>query len=1327
MATLVLSAAGAAAGSALLPAGVGLFGATLSGAALGRAVGSIAGRYIDQALFGASGQNKIVENTGARLADLQVTASSEGAPIPRIYGRARLGGQVIWATRFEEEIIRDSQTVKSPGKGIGGGGPSQTTITTSYRYYANFAIALCEGEISRLGRVWADGKEVNLAAWNYRLYRGDEQQLPDSLLEAKEGPGNAPAYRGLAYIVFERMPLEAFGNRIPQFNFEVFRALDDVEKRITAVTLIPATGEFAYEVEPVERNAGQGTTTSENIHHQTGGTDWSLSLDQLRDTMPNCRSVSLFVSWFGNDLRAGHCLVQPGIENRQKITTPYSWKVAGLSRATAYEISKIDDRPAYGGTPSDASVVAAISDLRARGLGVTFNPFLLLDIAAANVLPDPYGGASQPAFPWRGRITCDPAPGQAGSPDKSAAAATQIDSFVGSCSVSDFDISTGEVVYSGPVEWSWRRMILHYAHLCKLAGGVDAFLLGSELRGLTQVRDSASGYPFVAALKQLAADVKTVLGNGTKVSYAADWSEYFGHHPVDGSGDVFFHLDPLWSDSHIDMIALDCYWPLADWRDEETHLDAGAGWLSIYDPAYLKSNMAGGEGYDWYYASQADRDAQVRTLISDGAGKPWIFRYKDLVGWWSNAHYDRPGGIEAATPTGWVPQSKPFWFMEVGCPAIDKGANEPNLFIDAKSAESRLPHYSNGNRDDTVQRRYLQAFYEYYDPTHPDFVESDNPLSSVYGGRMVETSRIHAYTWDARPWPAFPYDKNAWSDGDNWFRGHWLNGRMAGGPLQAVIEGIFRDYDFDQYDISPLNGMMEGYILDGVMSARDALQPLEMAFFVDSYESGGTIRFVHKGQRGVSFLVKRDGLADNDGAKELFTLTRAQETDLPLSARLTYIDGVVDYRQAVVEARRDAVATRRVATARLPIVFGQEQAQGIAESWLHDVWSGREKAAFSLPPSALAVEPGDVVRLDTGKRDLDLRITQTAASEVLSLESLSLQPHIYKRTAAPGREAVFSGGGIFGPSLALFLDLPLLRGDEVEAGGYVAAYQSPWPGAVSFYRSATGASYSFVVSAGLPAVMGETLGPLASGPVSRWDEGNIVDIEIYSGELESRSAIDVLSGKNLVAIEHPGTGWEILQFRDAQLIAPRTYRLSGLLRGQAGTETYITPNLAAGARFLVLDDALTPVPLTTDEAGLDYTWKFGPSVYDPGHRSFQQVQHAFAGLGQKPFAPVHLRLGAGAAGDLLINWIRRTRKGGDSWESVEVQLAEESESYEVDILDNSGAVVRTLASNTPSLIYSAADQNTDFGQLQSALNIIVFQMSARFGRGHGAVANLSIG
>ena len=68
--------------------------------------------------------------------------------------------------------------------------------------------------------------------------------------------------------------------------------------------------------------------------------------------------------------------------------------------------------------------------------------------------------------------------------------------------------------------------------------------------------------------------------------------------------------------------------------------------------------------------------------ITDGAfGKPWVFRYKDLKSWWSQPHYNRIDGEEAEAPTAWVPESKPIWFTEIGCPATDKGAEPAERFL----------------------------------------------------------------------------------------------------------------------------------------------------------------------------------------------------------------------------------------------------------------------------------------------------------------------------------------------------------------------------------------------------------------------------------------------------------------------------------------------------------------------------------------------------------------------------------------------------------------------------------------------------------------------
>jgi hypothetical protein len=284
MAALLLSFAGASLGAAFGPAG----------AVAGRAIGALAGGVIDRALFGEPTRRRI---EGPRLADLEVMGSTEGAPVPRLYGRARLSGQMIWATRLEEVV-----STRSESAGGGKGGGPRSTIT-AYSYFANFAIGLCEGPVAGIGRVWADGKPLDVESLNVRVHLGTEDQLPDPLIEAKEQ--DAPAYRGLAYIVFERLPLENFGNRIPQISVEVVRPVGRLERMIRAITLIPGSTEFGYDTRPVVRVLGQGNYAPENRHVASASTDLEASLDELQAVCPNLQRVSLVVAWFGSDLRAG--------------------------------------------------------------------------------------------------------------------------------------------------------------------------------------------------------------------------------------------------------------------------------------------------------------------------------------------------------------------------------------------------------------------------------------------------------------------------------------------------------------------------------------------------------------------------------------------------------------------------------------------------------------------------------------------------------------------------------------------------------------------------------------------------------------------------------------------------------------------------------------------------------------------------------------------------------------------------------------------------------------------------------------------------------------
>ncbi len=1298
MASLVLGTIGEAVGPSIFGAGFSLFGVGITGAQIGGALGALAGSLIDSALM--PGQH--IVRQGPRLSDINIQSSTEGAAIPRVYGRIRVAGQIIWASRFKETAVT---TNSGGGKGFGS---SVTVSETDYSYSISFAVGLCAGVTTKIGRVWADGKLIDLSQFTTRFYKGDETQTFDPLIEEIEGAGNTPAYRGLSYIVFEDMPLAQFGNRIPQLQFEIIRALsadkpNALENRLTAVTLIPGAGEFVYAGEIVASDNGEGTTISENAHNSDGEADISSSLDELQAIAPNVSAVCLVAGWFANDLRCGSCEIKPGVETATKTTYPETWQVDGVAREDAHVVSQVDGRPAYGGTPSDRTITSAIQNLKARGLRVMFNPFLFMDIPANNLLTNPYTGESgQPAYPWRGRITCDPAPGVSGSPDRTGAAATQVNAFFNA-------------------EWGYRRMVLHYARLCKDAGGVDAFLIGSELRGLTRIRDSATAYPAVAALKTLAAGVRAILGNATKIGYAADWSEYNNHQTGDAPGAVLFNLDPLWSDANIDFIGIDNYLPLADWRDGAAHADYGAenGPTDTHDPAYLARNINGGEDYDWYYASDADRNAQLRTPIADGLGKPWVFRQKDFWNWWSNAHYDRPGGSESATPTDWNPQSKPIWFCELGCPAVDKGANQPNVFVDAKSTESALPYYSNGERDDLIQRRFLEAHLNFWnDP-------ANNPVSGVYSGAMLDTSNLYLWTWDARPFPFFPSRNDVWGDAPNYRLGHWLNGRLGAVQLSDLVADICESAGFSDYDVSNLDGLVTGFAVTDTMSPRDALAPLGLAYGFDAVESEGKIRFVMRG-RPAAAAISQSELAIGESETGFgFSFTRAQETDLPNASRIAYIDASADYRQAVAEARRLVTLSDRVAASNLPLVLDQGEAIGIGERLLQDAWVMRETGRFALPPSRLALDAGDDVLLDAGGRTRRLRISAIDDAGARKIEAVATDPSIYESIAGPSRApGAIQSIAHTGRALVAFMDLPLLTGNETPWAPTAAAFASPWPGKVLIMKSASESGYTLDTALSRAATIGVTTSDFYSGPAWRWDEANTLRIRLFNGTLASKDDLTVLGGGNVLALENEDGEWEVLQFANAELTAPNQWSLTKLLRGQAGTESAMRDPVFAGARVVLLDGSQKQLGLTLDQYNLPFNYLWGPQGKPISDPAWQGAAKQFAGVGLRPFAPCRLRAARSGSG-IVLSWIRRDRSpGSDGWDQTEIPMSETGESYDVEILDGSGAVVRIVgALSTPSMTYAAGDIATDFpGGLPSPFRFNVYQLSATFGRGAKAGA-----
>ena len=173
----------------------------------------------------------------------------------------------------------------------------------------------------------------------------------------------------------------------------------------------------------------------------------------------------------------------------------------------------------------------------------------------------------------------------------------------------------------------------------------------------------------------------------------------------------------------------------------------------------------------------------------------------------------------------------------MGCAAFDKGTNEPSRFIDLKSSESGLPRAYTGIRDDYIQMQYLRAL-------HPHYADPDlNPTSVVTGIQMVDPDRIHVWAWEAQPFPAFLGNAALWSDNVNYACGHWINGCAASRPLSSVVAEICQNTGLMAYDVSALHGVVRGYCVDDVTTARSALQPLIMAYGFDAIERDGVLVF----------------------------------------------------------------------------------------------------------------------------------------------------------------------------------------------------------------------------------------------------------------------------------------------------------------------------------------------------------------------------------------------------------------------------------------------------------------------------------------------------
>jgi hypothetical protein len=469
----------------------------------------------------------------------------------------------------------------------------------------------------------------------------------------------------------------------------------------------------------------------------------------------------------------------------------------------------------------------------------------------------------------------------------------------------------------------------------------------------------------------------------------------------------------------------------------------------------------------------------------------------------------------------------------------------------------------------------------------------------------------------------------------------------------------------------------------------------------------------------VAELGEDDLVLPEEGAP--FRLTRSQETELPREVSVGYSDGGADYRRAVASSRRLVGGSASVAHADLAMVAEDSAVERRAEIWLQDSWAGRESAEFALPPSRLSLTPGDVVGLTLNGRRRLFEIREAIETERLAMRARSIDPEVFDLPLAQPVRRTPELPSAVGPVHALMLELPTLDASQPPVLMRVAVFADPWPGPVAIFRSSDGLSFQQTGLVLAPAIVGETLDNFPKGPTSRWSRHR-VRVRLYGGALSSVSDSSLLAGANAAAVRGLDGTWEVLQFAQAELVAERTYELTRLIRGQAGSEWAISEDLPAGAPFVLLDEHVVAVARGLDALDREMQLRIVAAGRDHGDPTTVTLTATPGATALRPLRPVHLHARRTVAG-VQFNWIRRARFDADSW-TGEVPLGEANEAYALDIFDGAD-VVRTIEVASSAALYPAADEIADFGAPQASLHVPVAQLSATVGRGFAADAVLT--
>ena len=1165
------------------------------------------------------------QNTeGPRLDDRTVTTSTYGDEQPLGYGTVKMGGNVIWGLDIEEEKVKSD---------IGKGNPFSLGTQTMYFYYGTFAVALCRREIKSILRIYADGKKIydqeaisgevqhKMKDLSFKVHRGTETQQADPLIEADVGTVNCPAYRGTAYVVFNRLPLENFGNRIPVLTFVVAFA-DSLDDRAGYTNDVPGVDNHALESvsHDVERNitfahtfdsGSSGSDDTRSYLSALNAENGELLYSRTFDEMSSALSLNSFV------LRA--------------------------SRGPWILMSS-------GDTFADNLILIDKETLRVTDITLTHSSKVYL--RNANFYND------VPAGDWVGQVT-----------------------------------NGIYVCGDGPS-----------AIIEVLDGEQKRYYSISGNLGETGLTAAGAGFACLA------------ISDAGLFSWIA------------GSGTGTYQIDQ----------------PAA---------------TTIYDSVVQVLQ-----------GQQTQNKTQCFVVYQDGGTNRTeplsLYVARITVG--SLGVPDRPKDFVLTTVSGDVGSQAKFYYnpdldymlfeisdTETICYDWDSDNDQANITVVWTKTGSEHPWTVNEQGSDKECETYENGVYVRYNGDAVYFIEWET-------GEISGTEDRSSASFPGADGQVYVDTSNGviYSERMNGLittYGHYYFDppRTRGiESLQTVVEDIalrtkLVGADIDATALSTKS--VRGYLLASSMSYRAAIEPLATAFNFYGVEQDGVITFKFHDAVSVATIPEADLL--RSGFENIFEEVRGQELETPRALFITHKSPDHDDKKMVQGARRisspastmNSVGERHL---EIPLYLTNAEGAEIAERILYESWVQRESVRFRLPPRYMKLLPNDVLTVTAEGRTEATRINRigVGADLEMEIEGVIVDGEVYTQ-ALPGNDPIgspnYTEGGLTAQAtdriIGLLHDIPML--DDGHLSGrtravmYFTAARSPTAGGQTFPGAGLSTSFNDAPFEGRSAASTEMAYGILTTIMADIPDPNWNGIQGVSLTFDAMAGIDqfvsvtednmVQNNANTALLVKSDGTTEIIGFRDVVANDANTFTLTGFMRGKRGTDTMATDYASSTLTYIVLVDASWfngyYESLARDEGEILY--RALPN--SRGFLNFVTKSKTLKLRSLMPYSPSHVIATVNGA-DYDITWERRTRQGGHwfDWTGT-TPLAEDTESYEVDILNGTGgAVLRTLSGTTESVTYTLAQATTDFGGFPAIIYCRVYQLSAQVGRGFSYEAAL---